>query len=102
MAIPLKVKWVEQSSHPELHLRIRQIGGDSGQMHWKHTQTEAVEGIESGLFAYHVEHNGRALRLDVAKDTDGRKYLTVHPGPPNALLELPGLPESTLLEATTN
>lgn len=99
MAIVLKIKWVEQSSQPEPHLRIRKIGGDSGQFLWKHTQAEAVANLERELFAYYVEQNARPLKLDIAQAADGTKYLTVFPGQPHLLLNLPGFPESAPADA---
>ena len=92
MAIVLKVKWVEKADAPKLHQRIRSIGGDSGEMRWKHAHADAVESIERGLFAYYVELNARAVRLDVACAADGSKYLSVPAGQSQMLLELPAFP----------
>jgi hypothetical protein len=92
MAIVLKVKWVEQSGRAESHQRITHIGGDSGQLQWKHTQAEAIAAIERGLFAYYVQSNTRPLKLDIARAADGTKYLAVESGQSRALLDLPGFP----------
>ena len=97
MALVLTVQWVEQSNQPEPHLRIRHIGGVSGQLRWKHTQAEAVEAIERGLFAYYFEWDARPARpvkLEIAQAADGRKYLTVGSGQSHALLDLPEFPDS--------
>jgi hypothetical protein len=90
----LKVNWVEQSDQPEPHERIRHIGGDSGELRWKHTQAEAVAAIERGLFSYYFEWNGRPVKLEIAQAADGRKYLTVGSGQSHTLLDLPGEQES--------
>jgi hypothetical protein len=97
MAIVLKVKWVDKSNQPAPSQRIRQIGGDSRQMRWQHTQEQAIESIERGLFTYYVEKDARILKLDVGLTADGKKYLTVPKagGDPQLLLDLPGLPGST-------
>lgn len=94
MAIVLKVKWIEKADAPNLHQRIRSIGGDSGQLRWKHTHADAVEAVERGLFAYYIELNARAVRLDVACADDGSKYLTMPAGQSQMLLDLPGFPAS--------
>jgi hypothetical protein len=96
MAIPLEVKWVDKSEQPELHQRIRSIGGDSRELQWKHTQAEAIEAIERGQFAYYVEKDDRAVNLSVGVTADGKKYLTVQAngGDPQLLLDLPGRPNS--------
>jgi hypothetical protein len=97
MAIVLKVKWVDKSDQPEPFQRIRQIGGDSRQMPWQHTQEQAIESIERGLFSYYVEKDARVLKLDVGLTADGKKFLTVPEagGDPQLLLDLPDIPDST-------
>jgi hypothetical protein len=101
MAILLKVKWVDQSDQPKPHQRIRQIGGDSRELRWKHTQAQAIESIERGLFAYYVEKDARALELDVGHTADGQKYLTIHAdsGHLHILLDLPAFPNPALLSS---
>lgn len=99
MAIVLKVKWVEQSPEPEPHGRVRQIGGASGQLQWKHTHAEAVEAIERGLFAYYVERNARPVRLKITCTPDGKKYLATSAGQSLGQLDLPGFPEHPSLRA---
>jgi len=93
MALVLTVKWVEQSNQPEPHQRIKHVGGVSGQLRWKHTQAEAVEAIERGLFAYYFEWDARPVKLEIAQ-TAGRKYLTVGSGQSHTLLDLPEFPDS--------
>ncbi|HEU5396652.1 MAG TPA: DUF3892 domain-containing protein [Verrucomicrobiae bacterium] len=90
--IHLKVRWVEKSNEPPHH--VRQIGGASGELRWKHTCAQAVEWIERGQFAYYVERNARILSLEVARATDGEKYLIVHAADEQLLLDLPSFPEA--------
>jgi hypothetical protein len=70
MAVLLKVKWVDQSYQPEVHQRIRRSGGDSR----KHTQAEAIQSIEHGLFACHVKKVALGLKLEVGLAPNGCKY----------------------------
>jgi hypothetical protein len=94
MAILLKVTLVDQSGESEPPQRIRRIGGETGAMHWKHTQTEAIEAIERGQFVYYIETNNHPFRLGVARTPDGQKYLTIQQDSEqiHLLLDLPGFP----------
>ena len=75
MAILLKVKWVDRSDQPDPYQRIRHIGGDSRKFQWKHTRAQAIQSIEDGLFAYYVERDARAVKLEVGLAPNGCKYL---------------------------
>jgi len=75
MALLLKVKWVEQSEHPDPSLRIQQIGGTAGRLQWNHTHAQAVQFLEQGLYLYYVEKNARALHLEIGHSADGCKFL---------------------------
>ena len=88
---------MNKSNQPEPSQRIRQIGGDSRELRWQHSQSQAIESIERGLFTYYVEKDARILKLDVGLTADGKKYLTVPEagGDPQLLLDLPDLPVST-------
>jgi hypothetical protein len=88
MAILLQVKWVDLSEEGELHQRVRLIGGDSRRMQWQHTQEQAIESIERGLFTYYVEKDAHPLKLDVGLTADGKKYLTIHVGDGHSQLPL--------------
>jgi len=95
MAILLKVQWVDQadpSAQFEPHARIAHIGGVSGKLSWKHSQTQAIESIEHNLFAYYVEKDARAMKLNVAQTADGKKFLIAHDGNEHPLLSLPAFP----------
>ena len=90
----LKVQWVDKANAAEPHLRIRVIGGVSGELPWKHTQAQAIESIERGLFAYYVEKDAHATRLDVGRTASGEKFLTTRAngGISQTLLDLPAFP----------
>ena len=93
MAIILKVKWVDQADRPELHQRIQRIGGDAGQLQWKHTQASAVESIERGMFDYYIDGAKPSVRLEVNRTPEGLKYLIASSGAAQMLLDLPAFPE---------
>jgi len=95
MAILLKVQWVDQAGTPaqfEPHARITHIGGVSGKLSWKHSQSQAIESIENNLFAYYVEKNSQAMKLNVASTADGKKFLIANGGNEQPLLSLPAFP----------
>ena len=100
MAILLKVKWVDRSDAPEPYLRIRNIGGDAGQLQWKHTQAQAIQSIERGAFHYYVEKDACALKLEIGVAPDGCKYLKTPADKeyPQLLLNLPECPKPEPLQ----
>ena len=77
MGIPLEVKWVDQSGPPETHQRIINIGGDSMDLQWHHSQIQAVEAIERDRFTYFAKRGARGVRLSIGLTSTGDKYLTV-------------------------
>lgn len=92
MAIVLKVHWVEPSGEPEMHRRIKHIGGVCGDMQWKHSHSFAIESIERGQFAYYVEKGARLAEVNIAQASDGSKVLAVGSDPSQLLLDLPAFP----------
>lgn len=66
MAILLEVKWVEQCDRPAAHERIHSSGGDSQNLHWRHTQAQAIEAIERKQLIYFAHVTAGNLRLEVA------------------------------------
>ncbi len=77
MSILLKVRWVDQADQDDPCQRIKQIGGNSRELVWKHSQDEAIRAIERGHFTYYVKKNAQALKLEVGMATNGRKYLKI-------------------------
>jgi hypothetical protein len=97
MAILLKVQWVDQvdpSGQSGPHARIAHIGGVSGRLAWKHSQSQAIESIEHKLFDYYVEKDARAMKLNVAQTADGKKFLIANGGNEQQLLSLPAFPSA--------
>ena len=75
MAILLKVQWVDKSNEDGSFQCVRNIGGSTRELHWKHSQDEAIRAIEEGAFAYYVETGAAMSELQVGVGSDGRKYL---------------------------
>ena len=100
MATVLQVKWVDQSGHADARRRIHAIGGDSGEMIWKHTQEQAVHFIEERQFDYYLKTADSLLKLEVGKAPDGFKYLKAKTdnGTPHTLLNQPGFPLQSQLD----
>jgi hypothetical protein len=93
MAMPVSLK-VEQISLAEAagpHRRVSVIYGCVREIEWQHTHEQAIEYIENRLFAYHVLHHDRAVRLVVDRTVAGEKFLkTELDGEvPALLLQLP-------------
>ncbi|HEY3760260.1 MAG TPA: DUF3892 domain-containing protein [Verrucomicrobiae bacterium] len=89
------MQWVDQAEIPaqfESHDRITHIGGVSGKLSWKHSQTQAIESIENNLFAYYLEKDALTMKLNVARTADGKKFLIANGGNEQPLLSLPAFP----------
>jgi hypothetical protein len=75
MAMLLKVNWVDLSDQDDPYQRIRNIGGNSKGLEWKHTCAQALLFIDRGEFCYCVEQDDLALKLKVGLAPDGAKFL---------------------------
>ena len=87
---------IRRSNRMEPHDRITHVGGlnDQGQQ-WLVSQQEAIQGIESRKWQFHVRIRGRNVPIVVGVSADGQKYLKaatdrLHP---NDLLTLPECPQ---------
>ena len=91
-----QVLCIRKSTRNDPHDRITHIGGlnDQGQR-WQITQQQAIEGIETGKWQFHIRVGGRDLPIVVGLSGDGQKYLKTAPDRihPNNLLALPECPE---------
>lgn len=91
----IEIKCIKKSDRDNPHERILAIGGvnDNG-TRWRLLQQEAVEGIESGKYRFHVTVNGRTVKVIVATSRWGNKYIKTEADgdQPNNLLSLPECP----------
>lgn len=95
MASQREVKCVNKSDRYNPHERILFIGGvDLDGTRWKHSQQDAVRGIEEGRWSFYVTKNGKTVRVIVAVSAYGNKYLKTEADgeEPNNLLSLPECP----------
>jgi uncharacterized protein DUF3892 len=97
LATNVQIKCINKSDRTNPHERILCIGGSPGATttHWKRSQQQAIEDIESGAYAYWVGISGAAsVWVVVAVSKFGNKYIktTADGEQPNNLLALPECP----------
>ena len=90
-----QVLCINKSNRTNPHERITYIGGlnDNGQR-WRITQEEAIQGIESNKWQFHVRVGYRDVRVIVAVSAYGHKYIKTEADgyQPDNLLSLPECP----------
>lgn len=88
----LRVDCVNKRDRQETHERISNIGGANADgTRWRLAEDEAITGIETGKWTFHVEHPaGHRVKVIVAFRL-GRKYLKTEADgeSPDNLLSLP-------------
>jgi hypothetical protein len=91
-----QVLCINKSDRMNPHERITHIGGinDQGER-WRITQQEAIEGIESGRWQFHVRVAFRDVLVVVAVSQYGNKYIKTEADgfQPDNLLSLPECPK---------
>lgn len=94
MADRFQIMCINKTNRYNPHERISHVGGVHGGQRWKITQEDAIQGIESGKWAFFVSAGGRTVDVVVAKSAYGHKYIkTVADGTsPDNLLSLPECP----------
>ena len=87
-----EVLCINKSDRTNPHERITNIGGrnDDGTA-WKVSQQDAIDGIESGKWAFYVRRGGNTVNVVVAVSRYGNKYLKTEADgeQPDNLLSLP-------------
>lgn len=94
--ITARVRCIRKTDRSSPYERIRAIGGlNPDGKRWELTTDQAIQGIESGRYAFYVERPaGDRVKVVVAKTAAGRKYLKTEADgdTPNNLLALPECP----------
>lgn len=92
MADQVRIDCINKTNRLDAHDRISHVGGPNpGTGRWRLPEAEAIAGIESGKWAFHVERPaGHAVAVIVAIRL-GRKYLKTSADgeQPDNLLALP-------------
>ena len=90
----LEVQCINKTNRYDAHDRIKNIGGVNNGTRWKFTQQDAIAGIESRQWSFHVSRDGRRVRVIVAVSQYGNKYLKTEADgvQPDNLLSLPECP----------
>lgn len=86
-----QIRCISKSDRDNPYERIQAIGGmNSDGKNWKLTQKEAIDSIKSGKYAFHVQVNGKAVNVIVAKSRYGNEYIKTEADgdEPNNLLSL--------------
>jgi hypothetical protein len=89
-----EIKCINKSHRTNPHERIDNVGGlNPNGTRWRITQAAAIQGIESGKWAFYVHRSGFYVDVIIASH-NGNKYLkTKNDGlEPNNLLSLPECP----------
>ncbi len=87
----LEINCVTKSDRSNPYERILQVGGGSLLLGWRKSQEKVIEEIEGGVNAFHVGGGMLRVKVVVAVDRFGNKYIKTEPDgeEENNLLNLP-------------
>jgi len=95
MAQDLEIKCINKTNRQSAHERISHIGGlNADGTRWKLTLDDAIKGVESGKWHFHVGTGTHRVEVIVVTTAQGHKYLKTEADAeqPNNLLSLPECP----------
>lgn len=95
MGVRREVLYVDKGNTTNAAERIISIGGINALGNkWKMSQQAAIIGLESDTWEYMVKKGDKVLKVIIARDNNGNKYLkTDEDGEqPESLLNLPAFP----------
>lgn len=91
-----RIACIRKTNRTSAHERIDRIGGvNTDGTRWTLSQPDAIEGINSGKWKFHVERPpGHTAKVIVSKTAAGHQYLKTEADgeQPNNLLSLPDCP----------
>jgi hypothetical protein len=92
MAAQIRISCIDKTDRTSAHERIKSIGGiNPGGGSWKLPESQAIQDIKSGKYAFHVERPaGHLVKVIIATHL-GREYLKTEADgeQPDNLLALP-------------
>lgn len=91
MASRHQISCINKDDRYNPYERITHVGGkNADSSHWRITQRDAIEGIETGKWEFYVSSNGYAVNVIVAVSPYGNKYIKTEADgrEPNNLLRL--------------
>ena len=98
MADSFEIKCINKTDRLNPHERIKRIGGANADgSAWAldlEQAMEGMEGMEEGRWTFYVRKAGAIVRVVIAKNADGNKYLKTESDgiTPDNLLSLPECP----------